>query len=138
MRLEPRAEGRGVNLHDGGAGQGVGAHELVIGRVEGDGDDADFARDAFGAPGEVAGVEAQGPVFLVAAAGADEVDAFGADARVGGLAAFFEGSARWRVSGLGWKRGGGGEIGGSTVSCGSRLALHRFRNACGASLVRYP
>jgi len=94
VRLEPLAEGRGVDLHDGGFGEGVGAHEFVVGGVVGDGDDAYFARDAFGAPGEVAGVEAEGAVFGVAAAGADEVDAFGADAGCGRLAAFFEGSAR--------------------------------------------
>ena len=94
MRLVPLSKGRRVDLHDGGFGQRVGAHELVVRRVEGHDDDAHFAGDAFGAPGEVARVEAEGPVFLVAAAGADEVDAFGADAGVGGLAAFFEGSVR--------------------------------------------
>lgn len=35
-----------VDLDNGGAGQGVGADELVIGRVEGDGDDTGLARDA--------------------------------------------------------------------------------------------
>ena len=58
----------------------------------GDVDHADFAADALGAPGEVAGVEAEGAVFMVAAPDADDVDAFGADTGIGWLAAFFEGS----------------------------------------------
>lgn len=56
----------------------------------GDGDDTDFAGDAFGTPAEIPRVEAEGTVFLVAATGADDVDAFGADTGVGGLAAFFK------------------------------------------------
>ena len=92
VRLVPLAEGRGVDLDDGGLGQGVCAHELVVGRVEGDGDDADLARDALAAPREVAAVEAQAAVLGVAAAHADGVDALGPDAGRGGLAALFEGS----------------------------------------------
>ena len=41
--LVPRAERSGIDLDDGRAGEGVGADELVVGRVEGDGDDADLA-----------------------------------------------------------------------------------------------
>ena len=92
VRLVPLAEGSGVDLDDGGFCERVCADELVVGRVEGDADDADLAGDAFGAPGEVARFEAEGAVFGVAAAGADKMDAFGAYAGVGGLAAFFEGS----------------------------------------------
>ena len=97
VRLVPGLERRGVNLHDGGASEGVCADEFVVGRMVGHDDDADLARDAFAAPGEVAGFEAQGAVFGVAAAGADEVDAFGADAGVGGLTTFLEGSVRGEV-----------------------------------------
>ena len=67
--------------------------------MERHGDDAHFAGDALGAPREVARVEAQGAEFAVAAARADEVDAFGADAGVGGLAALLESSA-WGEKGL--------------------------------------
>ena len=93
MVLVPGAEGRGVDLDDGGLGEGVGADELVVRRVVRHLDDAGFAGDGLGAPGEVPGVEAQGPVLGVAAADADGVDALGADAGGGGLAAFLEGSA---------------------------------------------
>lgn len=93
VRLVPLAEGRGVDLHDGALGQGVGADEFVVRRMEGDGDDADFAGDALAAPGEVAGVDAQAAELAVAATRADEVDALGADTGVRRLAALLEGSA---------------------------------------------
>jgi hypothetical protein len=98
--LVPGAEGGGVDLDDGGLGQGVCADELVVGGVVDDADDARLAADALAAPREAAGVEAEGAELAVAAAGADEVDALGADARVGGLAALLESSAcrrRWSV-----------------------------------------
>jgi hypothetical protein len=88
--LVPLTEGRGVDLDDGGLGQGVGADQLVVGRVEGDGDDADLAGDALATPSKVARVEAQGAELAVAAAGADEMDALGADTGIGGLAALLE------------------------------------------------
>ena len=90
--LVPLPEGRGVDLHDGALGEGVGADELVVGRVEGDGNDTDFAGDALAAPGEVAGVDAQAAEFAVAATGADEVDALGTDTGVCRLATLLEGS----------------------------------------------
>ena len=88
--LVPLAEGGGVDLDNGGLGQGVGADELVVGRVVGDADDARLAGAALGSPGEVTGVETQGTVLVVAAAGADGVDALGANAGVGTLATGFE------------------------------------------------
>lgn len=88
--LVPLTEGGGVDLDDGGLGQGVGADELVVGRVVGDGDDTGLAGAALGGPGEVAAVEAEGAELVVAAAGADGVDALGADTGVGTLAASFE------------------------------------------------
>ena len=55
-------------------------------------DDTHFACNAFATPCEVAGVETKGAEFAVAAACADEVDAFAADTGVGRLATFLEGS----------------------------------------------
>lgn len=88
--LVPLTERGGVDLDDGALGQGVGADELVVGRVVGDGDDTGLAGAALGSPGEVAGVETQGTILVVAAAGADGVDALGADTGAGTLAAGFE------------------------------------------------
>lgn len=93
VRLVPLPERRSIDLHNGGLGEGVRADQLVVRGVEGDGDDTDLAGDALTAPGEVAGVEAQGAELAVAAAGADKVDAFAADTGVGGLAALLESSA---------------------------------------------
>ena len=123
MRLVPLAERSGVDLYNGGFGKGVGAHKFVVRGMEGYRDDADFAGYAFGAPGEITGFEAEATVFGVAAAGADEMDAFGADPGVGWLAAFLECSVDVR-SGQGWGGGWGGGCR-STSSCGSRHALRR-------------
>ena len=92
MCLVPLSEGRCVDLNNGALGEGIGSDELVVRRVVGDRDDADFAGDAFGAPAEVPGVEAEGAVFVVPATDTDNVDTFGADTGVGGLAAFLESS----------------------------------------------
>lgn len=93
VRLVPGAEGRRVDLDDGGLGQGVCADELVVGGVVDDADDARLAADALAAPREAAGLEAQGAELAVAAARANQVDALGANARVGRLAALLESSA---------------------------------------------
>lgn len=88
--LVPLAEGGGVDLDDGGLGQGVGADQLVVGRVVGDGDDTGLAGGALRGPREVTRVQAQGTVLVVAAAGADGVDALGADTGLRRLAAKLE------------------------------------------------
>jgi hypothetical protein len=88
--LVPLTEGGGINLDDGGFGQGVGADQLVVGRMVGDDDDTSLAGDSLRGPGEVARVEAQGAVLVVAAASADGVDALGSDSRVGLLSAGLE------------------------------------------------
>ena len=93
MRLVPLSERRCVDLDNRALGEGVGSDELVVGRVVGDRDDADFAGDAFRAPAEIPGIEAEGAVFVVTASNADDVDAFGTDTGVGRLAAFLEGPA---------------------------------------------
>ena len=48
--LVPLAEWNGIDLDDGGAGEGVGADKLVVGRVESDGDDANLAGNALRSP----------------------------------------------------------------------------------------
>ena len=92
MCFEPLPEGCGIDLDDGGFREGVGADKLVVGRVEGHADDADFAGHAFRTPGEIAGVEAEGAEFVGAAADADHVNALVADTGVGWLAALLESS----------------------------------------------
>ena len=91
VRLIPLTERVGVDLHNSGLGQGVRADEFVVRRMEDDADDTDFAGDALAAPGEIAGVEAEGAELAVAAPGTHEMDALGADTGVGGLTALLEG-----------------------------------------------
>lgn len=88
--LVPLTEGSGVDLDDGGLGQGVGADQLVVGGVVGDDDDTGLAGDTLGGPGEVTGVETEGTVLVVAATGADGVDALGADTGLRRLATKLE------------------------------------------------
>lgn len=88
--LVPLTEGGSVDLDDGGLGQGVGADQLVIGRVVGHGDDTGLAGGALRGPGKITTVETQGTVLVVAATGADNVDALGTDTGLRRLAASFE------------------------------------------------
>lgn len=90
MGLVPLTEGRGIDLDDGGLGQGVGADQLVVGGVVGDDDDTGLAGAALRGPGKVARVETQSTVLVVAAAGADGVDSLGTDTGVGLLTAGLE------------------------------------------------
>lgn len=90
--LVPLTEGSGVDLDNGGLGQGVGADQLVVGRVVRDTDDTGLAGNTLGAPREVTGLETESTVLLVTTTGADQVDALGANTGVGGLAALLEGS----------------------------------------------
>lgn len=92
MSLVPCSEGSSVDLYDGSFGESVGSDEFVVGRMVCHDDDADLAGDTLAAPREVAGFEAQGAVFGVAATGADKMDALGTDTGVGWLATFLEGS----------------------------------------------
>jgi len=55
--LVPLSERSSVDLDNGRLGEGIRADELVVGRVKGNSKDTDFARDAFRAPGEIAGVD---------------------------------------------------------------------------------
>lgn len=90
--LVPLSEGGGVDDDDGRLGQGVGPHQLVVARVVLDVDDTGLAGAALGRPGEVTGVETEGTVLVVTAAGPDDVDALGSDTGVRGLAAQLESS----------------------------------------------
>ena len=90
MGLVPLPEGSGIDLDNGGAGQGVGTDELVVGRVVDDTDDTGLLGDTLRTPREVASVETEGTELAVAAAGADEVDTLGANTGVGRLAALLE------------------------------------------------
>lgn len=96
--LVPLTERSGINLDDGGLGQGVGADQLVVGRMEGDGNDADLAGDTLRSPGEVARVETQGAELAVTTTGAHEMDALGTDTGVGWLTAGFESALLpWKI-----------------------------------------
>ena len=88
--LVPLLEGVGVDEDDGALDEGLGTDELVVGGVVGDVENADLAGADLGAPGEVAGIEAEGAELEVAAAAADGVDATLADLGHGGGAAHFE------------------------------------------------
>lgn len=88
--LVPLTEGSGIDLDDGGLGEGVCTDELVVGRVVDDANDADLAGGALGGPSKVTRVETQGTVLVVAAAGAHGVDALCADTGLGGLTAGLE------------------------------------------------
>jgi hypothetical protein len=88
--LVPLPEGSGIDLDNGGAGQGVGTDELVVGRVVDDTDDTGLLGDTLGTPGEVTGIETEGAELAVAATGADEVNTLCANTGVGRLAALLE------------------------------------------------
>lgn len=90
MGLVPLSEGGGIDLHDGGLGEGVGSDELVVRGVVGDHDHTDLTGNALGSPREVAGLEAQGAELAVTATRADEVDSLGPDTGARLLSAGFE------------------------------------------------
>ena len=92
VSLVPLSERGGVDLDDGGFSQGVGSDELVVGRMEGDGDDTGLLGNAFGSPGEVARIETDGAEFAVTSTGTDEMDTFGTDTGMGALTASLEGT----------------------------------------------
>ena len=148
MCFIPLPEGRGIDLDDGRLGQGVRADEFIVRRMICHGDNTDFTGDAFGAPAVIAGVETEGAEFAVAAAGADEMDALGADTGPGGLATFLESSRGPMSEKRGERKVSSVLFCGSgkgveafrfmhTVSCDSMRAWHRWPSACDGSHERY-
>lgn len=90
--LIPLSEGSGVDLDNGGFGEGVCADEFVVRWVVRDNDHTDFAGDTLGAPGEVTGFETEATEFLVSTTGADDVNSLGANTGVGWLTTLLESS----------------------------------------------
>lgn len=91
--LEPLSERCGIDLNDGGLGEGVGADKLVVGGVVDDTDHTGLLGNALRAPREVTGVETQSTELAVATTGADKMDALGANTGVGRLATLLESPA---------------------------------------------
>lgn len=75
VALVPLTEGGRVNDDDRVLHQGLGAHQLVVGRVVDHIDDTGLAGSAFGGPREVTDVQAQGTEFDVASTGTHRMDA---------------------------------------------------------------
>lgn len=94
MSLIPLSEGRGIDLNDGGLGQGVVTDQLVVGWVEDNVENADLAGETLRTPREVAGFETESAEFLVATTRADKMDALRADTGVGWLTTLFKGSGK--------------------------------------------
>ncbi len=92
MCLVPLSEGSSIDLDNCRSGEGVCSDEFVVGRMESDDNDTDFASDTLRAPGEVARVETESAVLLVAASCANKMDALVADTGIGWLTTFFKGS----------------------------------------------
>lgn len=90
VSLEPLSERSSIDLDDGGLGEGVGTDELVVGGMVDDTDDTGLLGDAFRSPCEVAGVEAEGTEFAVAATGADKMDTLSSNTGIGWLATLLE------------------------------------------------
>lgn len=88
--LVPLTERSGIDLDDGGSGEGVGSDQLVVGRMESDDDHTDLAGDTLRSPGEVAGVETKGTELAVTTTGTDKMDSLCSDTGVGLLSAGFE------------------------------------------------
>lgn len=90
MCLVPLSEGGGIDLDDGGFGEGVGSDQLVVGGVVGDNDHTDLAGNTLRGPREVTGFETKGTELSVATTGTDEMDSLRSDTGVGVLSAGFE------------------------------------------------
>merc|ERR1712139_396148 len=83
--LVPLLEGGSIDLDDAALHEGVGAHQLVVGRVVGNVQQTGLAGDGLSAPRVIPGVEAQSTVLGVATTGTHGANALVADPAVGGL-----------------------------------------------------
>ena len=90
MCLVPLAERGGIDLDDGGFGEGVGSDKFVVRWMERDDDDTDLAGNSLRGPREVAGLETEGTELAVTTTGADEMDSLSTDTGIGLLSACFE------------------------------------------------
>lgn len=93
MCFVPLSEWGSIDLNYCGSGKGIGTDEFVVGRVEGDDDDTDFASNSLRSPREIASFESKCTIFCVAASSADKMDALISDSSICGLATLFERSA---------------------------------------------
>lgn len=75
VALVPLTERRRVDNDDRVLHQGLGAHQLVVGRIVHHIDDTGLAGSSLGGPREVAGVQAESAELDVATASADRMDA---------------------------------------------------------------
>ena len=73
--LVPALKGVGINHDNGTLDQGLGADQLVVGRVVHDIEDTDLAGADLGTPGKVAGIDAEGSELGVSSPAPDLVDA---------------------------------------------------------------
>lgn len=88
--LEPLSERSGIDLDNGGLGQGVGSHQLVVGRVVDDSGDSGLSGDTLRGPREVTGLESQSSELLVTTSGSDGVDSLSTDLGHGRLSTQLE------------------------------------------------
>ena len=84
----PGTEGGSVNLHNARLHKGLGAHQLVVGRVVADVEDTSLVGGVLRAPGKVTGVEAESAELHVATTAAHGANvSMGRELGVGRLAA---------------------------------------------------
>merc|ERR1719266_477071 len=84
VRLVPLSERSGVHHDDGILDESLGTDQLVVAGIVHYVDDPELAADCLAAPGEVAVVETESAVLLVAAADAEGVDPLGGELGHGG------------------------------------------------------
>ena len=86
----PLTERSGIDLDDGGLGEGVGSDKFVVRWMEGDDNNTDLAGDSLRGPREVTSFEAKGTELAITTTGAHKMDSLCTDTGVGFLSAGFE------------------------------------------------